>query len=138
METANHETDRLTRLVNDVLDLSRLESNRQYQLDSVDISQPIEQTIRTHRLNAKDKQIELVHDIEPNLPQVFGNYDLLLQVFSNLVGNALKFTEPGGKVMIRAHKLPCLQDGRGDIDCIRVEICDTGIGIAPEDQEAIF
>jgi len=138
LETANHETDRLTRLVNDVLDLSRLESNRQYQLDSVDISQPIEQTIRTHRLNAKDKQIELVHDIEPNLPQVFGNYDLLLQVFSNLVGNALKFTEPGGKVMIRAHKLPCLQDGRGDIDCIRVEICDTGIGIAPEDQEAIF
>ncbi len=57
LETANHETDRLTRLVNDVLDLSRLESSRQYQLDAVDISQPIEQTLRTHRLNARDKQI---------------------------------------------------------------------------------
>jgi len=138
LETANHETDRLTRLVNDVLDLSRLESNRQYHLDSVDIAQPIEQTIRTHRLNAKDKQIDLVHDIEPNLPSVFGNYDLLLQVFSNLVGNALKFTEAGGQVMIRAHKLPCPCDEKQAIDCIRVEIADTGIGIAPEDQEAIF
>jgi two-component system sensor histidine kinase NblS len=138
LETANHETDRLTRLVNDVLDLSRLESNRQYQLDSVDIAQPIEQTIRTHRLNAKDKQIELVHDIEPNLPQVLGNYDLLLQVFSNLVGNALKFTEPGGMVMIRAHKLPDRCDDTRNMDCIRVEISDTGIGIAQEDQEAIF
>jgi two-component system sensor histidine kinase NblS len=138
LETANHETDRLTRLVNDVLDLSRLESNRQYQLDSVDIAQPIEQTIRTHRLNAKDKQIELVHDIEPNLPQVLGNYDLLLQVFSNLVGNALKFTEPGGMVMIRAHKLPDRCNDTRNMDCIRVEISDTGIGIAQEDQEAIF
>jgi two-component system sensor histidine kinase NblS len=138
LETANHETDRLTRLVNDVLDLSRLESSRQYLLDSVDISQPIEQTIRTHRLNARDKKIELVHDIEPNLPAVFGNYDLLLQVFSNLVGNALKFTEPGGKVMIRSHKLSSYGDPKRNIDCIRVEISDTGIGIAPEDQEAIF
>ena len=138
LETANHETDRLTRLVNDVLDLSRLESNRQYQLDAVDIAQPIEQTIRTHRLNAKDKQITLAHDIEPNLPAVFGNYDLLLQVFSNLVGNALKFTEPGGMVIIRALKRPCRSDEKRAIDCIRVEISDTGIGIAPEDQEAIF
>ena len=138
LETANHETDRLTRLVNDVLDLSRLESNRQYQLDAVDIAQPIEQTIRTHRLNAKDKQIELGHEIEPGLPLVFGNYDLLLQVFSNLVGNALKFTEPGGRVMIRAHNLPYRCDDKSTIDCIRVEISDTGIGIASEDQEAIF
>ena len=124
--------------MNDVLDLSRLESNRQYLLDSVDIAQPIEQTIRTHRLNARDKKIELVHAIEPNLPSVFGNYDLLLQVFSNLVGNALKFTQPGGMVMIRAHKLPHCGNDRRNIDCIRVEISDTGIGIAPEDQEAIF
>lgn len=138
LETANHETDRLTRLVNDVLDLSRLESNRQYVIDAVDISQPIEQTLRTHRLNAKDKQIELVQSVEPTLPPAMGNYDLLLQVFSNLVGNALKFTEPGGQVSLRAYKLPtnCGQNGQGG--CIRIEVSDTGIGIAPEDQAAIF
>ncbi len=57
LETANHETDRLTRLVNDVLDLSRLESSKTYRLDPVDIAQPIEQTLRTYQLNAKDKKL---------------------------------------------------------------------------------
>ncbi|MGB3310453.1 MAG: ATP-binding protein [Nodosilinea sp.] len=138
LETANHETDRLTRLVNDVLDLSRLESSRQYQLEAVDIIQPIEQTLRTHRLNARDKQIQLLQDVEPDLPPVIGNYDLLLQVFSNLVGNALKFTESGGQVMLRAHQIVPSGDGPGEDGYIRIEICDTGIGIAPEDQQAIF
>ncbi len=138
LETANHETDRLTRLVNDVLDLSRLESSRQYQLEAVDIIQPIEQTLRTHRLNARDKEIELLQDVEPNLPSVVGNYDLLLQVFSNLVGNALKFTESGGQVMLRAHQIVPPGDHPDEGGYIRIEISDTGIGIAPEDQQAIF
>lgn len=138
LETANHETDRLTRLVNDVLDLSRLESSRQYQLEAVDIIQPIEQTLRTHRLNARDKQIELLQDVEPNLPPAIGNYDLLLQVFSNLVGNALKFTESGGQVMLRAHQIVPVGDNPSEGGYIRIEISDTGIGIAPEDQQAIF
>ena len=138
LETANHETDRLSRLVNDVLDLSRLESNRQYQFSGVDVAQPIEQTLRTHQLNAKDKRIELAHQIEDNLPLVFGNYDLLLQVFGNLLGNALKFTEAGGKVMIRAYKLPYSKSKTRQLERIRIEVSDTGIGIAPEDQEAIF
>ena len=104
----------------------------------MDIIQPIEQTLRTHRLNARDKKVELLHDVEPNLPAVIGNYDLLLQVFSNLVGNALKFTEPGGQVMLRAHQiLPCGNDPNEE-SYVRIEISDTGIGIAPEDQQAIF
>ncbi|TVQ07045.1 MAG: sensor histidine kinase [Leptolyngbya sp. DLM2.Bin27] len=138
LETANHETDRLTRLVNDVLDLSRLESSRQYPIEAVDISQPIEQTLRTHRLNARDKKIELHQDVEPNLPAAMGNYDLLLQVFSNLVGNALKFTEPGGQVMLRAHLMVPPDASSAEEGYIRVEISDTGIGIAQEDQQAIF
>ncbi|MCG8362713.1 MAG: cell wall metabolism sensor histidine kinase WalK [Pseudanabaenales cyanobacterium] len=138
LETANHETDRLTRLVHDVLDLSRLESNRQDHFDDVDIIQPIEQTLRTHRLNAKDKKIELEQEIEPDLPPVFGNYDLLLQVFGNLLGNALKFTEAGGRVMIRAYKLPLIANNPDVVENIRIEVSDTGIGIGPEDQESIF
>ncbi len=58
LETANRETDRLTRLVNDVLDLSRLESSRTYHFEAVEIAQPVEQTLRTYQLNAKDKNIE--------------------------------------------------------------------------------
>ncbi|GAA6619560.1 two-component system sensor histidine kinase NblS [Scytonema sp. NUACC26] len=139
LETVNHETDRLTRLVNDVLDLSKLESGRRYNLDGVDLSQAIEQTLRTYQLNAKDKGIELIQEVAPKLPLVVGNYDLLLQVLANLVGNALKFTQAGGKVAIRAYQLePKTNSSDRQISQVRVEISDTGIGIAPEDQEAIF
>ncbi len=138
LETANRETDRLTRLVNDVLDLSRLESCRIYHLEPVDIAQPVEQTLRTYQLNARDKGIELVQEIEPDLPPVLGHYDLLLQVFANLVGNALKFTQPGGRVTIRAYVLDPNLNHHNETRSVRIEISDTGIGIDPEDQEAIF
>ncbi|HEY9738154.1 MAG TPA: ATP-binding protein [Trichocoleus sp.] len=138
LETANHETDRLTRLVNDVLDLSRLESNRQYQFGPVEVIQPIEQTLRTYQLNARDKQIELAHEVDPDLPPVVGNYDLLLQVFGNLVGNALKFTEAGGRVVFRAYAIAGPGAEPNQPNSVRIEVSDTGIGIAPEDQEAIF
>ena len=137
LETANRETDRLTRLVNDVLDLSRLESSRTYMLDAVDLTPAIEQTLRTYQLNARDKGITLVHEIEPDLPSVLGHYDLLLQVFANLVGNAMKFTPPGGQISMRAYMThECDIATRSPL--IRIEITDTGIGIDPEDQINIF
>ncbi|MGB3237118.1 MAG: ATP-binding protein [Geitlerinemataceae cyanobacterium] len=138
LETANHETDRLTRLVNDVLDLSRLESCRIYHLDAIELTQPIEQTLRTYQLNAKDKGIELQQEIQPDLPSVLGHYDLLVQVFANLVGNALKFTSAGGKVIIRAYRLRESSQSHLDSGLVRLEVSDTGIGIDPEDRDAIF
>lgn len=140
LETANRETDRLTRLVNDVLDLSRLESGRQYQFTAVDLCQPIEQTLRTYQLNAASQEIALSYEIDPTIEPVWGNYDLLLQVLSNLVGNALKFTEAGGEVKIRAYRWQnnhSSQPHRG-IERVRVEVADTGIGIPVEDQQKIF
>ena len=138
LETANRETDRLTRLVNDVLDLSRLESCRIYHLEPVYIAQPVEQTLRTYQLNARDQGIELIQEIEPNLPPVLGHYDLLLQVLANLVGNSLKFTEPSGRVVIRAYLLDPEPNPHNHKGRVRVEVSDTGIGIDLEDQDAIF
>ncbi|NRB07584.1 MAG: HAMP domain-containing protein [Richelia sp.] len=137
LETVNHETDRLTRLVNDVLDLSKLESGRSYNLHRVDLTQAIEQTLRTYQLNAKDKGIKLIQDASTDLPPVVGHYDLLLQVLANLVGNALKFTKAGGKVALRAYKT-IHRSSTEQISQVRVEISDTGIGIGSEDQQAIF
>ncbi|MBE8969903.1 HAMP domain-containing protein [Nostocales cyanobacterium LEGE 12452] len=137
LQTVNHETDRLTRLVNDVLDLSKLESGRNYSFDGVDLAQAIEQTLRTYQLNAKDKGVELVQEVASNLPLVLGNYDLLVQVFGNLIGNALKFTQAGGKVAIRAYQLD-FKPSHTESAPVRIEISDTGIGIATEDQHSIF
>ncbi|MEH1821295.1 MAG: ATP-binding protein [Nostoc sp.] len=137
LQTVNHETDRLTRLVNDVLDLSKLESGRSYSFDGVDLAQAIEQTLRTYQLNAKDKGVELLQEVAPNLPLVLGNYDLLVQVFGNLIGNALKFTKASGKVVIRAYQLD-FKPSHTQSAPVRIEISDTGIGIATEDQHSIF
>jgi two-component system, OmpR family, sensor histidine kinase NblS len=135
LDIANRETDRLTRLVNDVLDLSRLESGKSYHFEPVDVVQTVEQTLRTYQLNARDKEVDLFQVLEPDLPPVWGNYDLLLQVFANLVGNALKFTPKQGKVSIRAFTVV---PTTAPPTHVRIEVVDTGIGIAPEDQCAVF
>jgi two-component system sensor histidine kinase NblS len=140
LHTANNETDRLTRLVNDVLDLSRLESSKSYNLESVEIDRPIEQTLRSHQLNAKDKKIEMSCQLEAHLPSVLGHYDLILQVLANLVGNALKFTESGGRVIVRAYQIDLepVSEESDRIRKVRIEVSDTGTGIDPEDRSAIF
>ncbi len=150
---ANDETDRLTRLVNDVLDLSRLESDRIWSMEPVELRPAMEQTLRNYRLNADDKGVELMLDVDEQLPRVRGNWDLLLQVFDNLVGNGLKFTASGGNLALRAYPWPdtCQLDPTtapnpnnptctltAPLPRLRVEIADTGSGISREDQERIF
>jgi two-component system sensor histidine kinase NblS len=140
LSTANNETDRLTRLVNDVLDLSRLESGRQYHFTAIDLSETVEQTVRTYKLNASSKGIGLVYEIEPNLERIWGNYDLILQVLYNLVGNALKFTDIGGKVTIRIYPWQDTTTTQPHriVNYVRVEVADTGYGIPAEDCDRIF
>lgn len=149
---ANAETDRLTRLVNDVLDLSRLESNRPVQFEAMALTPALEQTLRNYKLNADDKQVSLRLDVPVELPEILGNWDLLLQVLDNLVGNALKFSRQGGVLMLRAYTWPdsCWmpaarqEDSAPHCDLIsplprvRIEVADTGFGISEADQQRIF
>ena len=150
---ANAEADRLTRLVNDVLDLSRLESEREWNLEPLELAPAIEQILRTYRLNADEKGVSLAFEADPQLPRILGNWDLLLQVFDNLVGNALKFTPKGGLLQLRAYPWPDLCvltpgnepssdspscDLTSPLPRIRIEIADSGCGISDADQECIF
>ena len=149
---ANSETDRLTRLVNDVLDLSKLESGRTIQLEPLSIKEAMEQTLRNYKLNAEDKNVKLAISLEDNLPLVLGNWDMLLQVLDNLVGNALKFNQDGGTINLKAYTWPdiCVaspvdQDNKAPhceivspMPKIRLEISDTGCGISEMDQQRIF
>ncbi len=149
---ANSETDRLTRLVNDVLDLSKLESGRTIQLESLNIKEAMEQTLRNYKLNAEDKNVKLILNVESNLAFVLGNWDMILQVLDNLVGNALKFSKEGGIINLKAYTWPdiCVaspvdQDNKAPhceilspMPKIRVEVSDTGCGISEIDQQRIF
>ncbi len=149
---ANSETDRLTRLVNDVLDLSRLEAGRTIQLEPLNIGSAIEQTTRNYKLNAEEKNVELLIQLEDHLPNIIGNWDMLLQVFDNLVGNALKFSRPGGLIKLKAYTWPDICSASpiesqslaphcqilSPMPKLRVEVSDTGCGISNVDQEKIF
>ena len=149
---ANAETDRLTRLVNDVLNLSRLESDGKWKFEPISIVPAIEQTLRTYKLNADEKGVLLIMEADPQLPRVLANWDLLLQVFDNLVGNALKFTPSGGRLLFRAYPWPdhCPLEpavaANGNPACdlssplprLRIEIADSGCGISAVEQDRIF
>ena len=150
---ANDETDRLTRLVNDVLDLSRLEAHPSVQFSELDLRPGLEQTLRSYQLNASDKQVELDLEASIDLPDIIGNWDLLLQVLDNLVGNALKFSRSGSRIVIRAYAWPdsCWmgplpEDSLQAPQCemisplpkLRVEVGDTGYGISEDKQQRIF
>ncbi len=152
LEVANNETDRLTRLVNDVLDLSRLEDGRTVNFEPIDVVPAMEQTLRNYKLNADEKDVKLLLEVNEEMPKVLGNWDLLLQVLDNLVGNGLKFSSFGGVLSLKAYTWPdsCLAEPpRKNISApycelvsplpkLRIEVADTGCGISKEAQEKIF
>jgi signal transduction histidine kinase len=125
LETMEDETDRLIRLVNDLLILSRADSEalnlRCAPVDLADLSQAI-----TERLSpwAKEQDITLQVRASPNLPAVLADADRIEQVFLNLVDNAIKFSRPGGTVTVEVQAVP--------ESMLQVQILDEGIGIPAE------
>ncbi len=124
------EIDRLQRLVNDLQELSRVEAGA-FQLKPVSVSLPgLIETIKGNLGHQfEDKGIQLETQVEPHLPNIMVDKDRILQVLTNLVGNALQYTPSGGKVSIRAAR---------DKSEILISVSDTGIGIAPDHLPFIF
>ena len=125
-----HEAERMQNLVNDLQELSREESGT-YPLDLHQIS--VEEIIKSinKRLEQqfKDKGVNLLLEIENNIPEIMVDENRIGQVLINLVGNALQYTDPGGQVTIKTY-----QKEKENI----FAIIDTGIGIPKEHQKNIF
>ena len=124
------ETERLNRLVDDLQELSRVES-RAYELDiqSVDLPSLVRTVSKRLGPQAESKHISLNVDLSPDLPQVLADQDRIIQVLTNLANNALQYTPEGGKIIISA------QQHNGEI---QMSVRDTGVGIPPEHVEHIF
>ena len=119
----------LTRLVNDVLDTSRIVSGKlRLTLDNCSVDQFVGEAAETVRPAAEAKELDLSVAVTPGLV-VYGDRDRLQQVVWNLLSNAIKFTPHGGSVWIRAAR----HDG-----LVQIEVSDTGIGIPAEHQPYIF
>lgn len=123
------EGERLTDLINDILDISKMEAGRmEWNMESVLVAEVVGQAVAATTALFDRKGLQLVKEIEYGLPLVTGEKDRLVQVIINLLSNAVKFTDQG-TVTCRAEKIG---------NEIRVCVIDTGIGIAPEDLDNVF
>ncbi|MEO0561482.1 MAG: ATP-binding protein [Chloroflexota bacterium] len=124
------ESERLSALINDVLDISKMEAGQvEWKSEPLDVLNLIERsTASIQSLLDQNPDIELVLDLPEELPTGQGDQDRIMQVIINLLSNAIKFT-PTGVITCRAVV---------DHTTVLVSVQDSGIGIPPEDQEAIF
>ncbi len=128
VEISGRNVDRLARIINDLLDLSRLESGKSFlNRRRIEIDHLIKETLQNFQWAAKEKNIDLSSAVEPKLPTFYADPDMIVQVLTNLLNNALRFTRTWVKVQAK------LVNGS-----VQVSVTDDGTGIAPEDMYLLF
>jgi signal transduction histidine kinase len=126
------EGERLTTLINETLDLAKIEAGRvEWRSETVDIGDVVGRaTAATASLLRPDSGPKLVVELEPDLPAITGDRDRLIQVVINLISNAVKFTPEGSITIVGWHEV--------EGGWVQVAVSDTGAGIAETDQERVF
>jgi PAS domain S-box-containing protein len=147
-----NEGERLTRLINDVLDVARLEAGRiQWEMSQVDLTQVIQNSVEAILALAQEKGLRIETEISSSLPHLNGDRDRLVQVMTNLLANAVKFTDQGS-ITVRAWRLEPGENiapyatRQSNITlnlpapkpCVVVSVTDTGIGIDEADLSTVF
>lgn len=122
-QLARREAQRMSRLVNDMLELGRLETEETLPLRPLNLAALAEEVVFQAMPAAREHDISLDVATASGLPLVLGNADRLRQVFLNLLDNALKYSTPGAKVAVSLRRVA---------EGVLCEVCDTGPGIAPE------
>lgn len=132
LQIIDNEADRLMYLVNDVLELSRVEEgNREFEVQPLDVRIAAEYAMRSVNMMAKEREIELTLVSDENLPDVPLNQESIERVFINLLTNAIKYTPVGGRIEVNARLLEETSE-------VRIDVKDNGIGIPEECLEHIF
>ncbi|HAM35238.1 MAG TPA: hypothetical protein DEB40_13900 [Elusimicrobia bacterium] len=129
LNIAKAQVARLTSLVTDLLDVSRLEAGMDLERAPVALDQVVRASAETHRRAAEEGGKTVSVDISGNLPAVMGDAKWLGMAVDNLISNAVKFTRPGGSVAVR------VADKGAEVE---VSVTDDGVGIHPDDQGRIF
>jgi Na+/proline symporter/signal transduction histidine kinase len=131
LQTIVHEAQRLTRLINQVLDLAKLESGRaEWRVEEVHLPELIAKAATATEHLVHDRSVTILTDAPDSVPPVRADRDRVMQVLLNLLSNAVKFCDPAdGRIDVRV---------RAGEDALRVEVADNGRGIPPEVQDRVF
>jgi len=142
LQIAYSETQRLNILVNDVLDLSKLESEYNYILKTVLLINTISYIVQASQIIALNKKVKLVVEIHSSIKTLLAHEISLYQVISNLISNSLKFTHKSGRIIIRVYPLlnryKFSEFSSIDPEIARLEVIDEGVGIDETFQSQIF
>lgn len=130
LNVINEETQRLERTVSEILSASEIEAGSfELRTDDVHVDQLLEQLKADHEPQAAERKIALEFELPPKLPVLQGDRDKIALVLHNLLGNALKYTLNGGRVVVTA----AAEKGK-----LSVAVADTGVGISAEEHERVF
>lgn len=130
------ESQRLTAIITNVLDITNLEADKVvWNMQPLDIGDLVKESVTNFQQRFQDKGLSMSVEVEASLPQIMGDRDRLLQVISNLLSNALKFTETGSVTCVVKQESHSLQDTSPKII---VSVSDTGIGISEADSPQVF
>lgn len=137
--------DRLIDLLNDILDVTRIDSDRvEMKPSACAIDDVIHEVALTLNPAITARQHHLALAIEPNLPAVWADHDRMVQILTNLLSNAVKYTLDPGEIGIAARyirqpdDLPASASGTPILPCVLVSVTDTGLGISDLDQQHLF
>jgi PAS domain S-box-containing protein len=134
LQTIEQETQRLETMVENVLDLTRMDRHAlRVNLEALVAGEVIDQVLETYDEAAKTQGVQLRRRVRGDLPTLWADRNHVIQMLTNLVDNALKYTSPGGEVWVAARELE--SDGR---NMLELAVGDTGIGIPADEQEMIF
>ncbi|NQS99886.1 MAG: hypothetical protein HQ595_02280 [Candidatus Omnitrophica bacterium] len=130
LEKINKHSDSLAKLVNDLLDISRIESGKAaMRFEELDLKDLVDEIADLMMPPLKEKKIQLSVEVAEELPACLGDRTQIGRVLTNLLGNAVKFTPEKGKITVRA---------KADKKLLQIDVQDSGIGIADSDLAKIF
>lgn len=131
------EGERLTRLINDVLDLTKMEAGKmEYLYTGNDINDIVRGAVQNSAAAAEKKRHKVIMQLEVALPEVRCDADRIMQVMMNLLSNAIKYTNEGGSIRVSTCRVEA--DAEHTPPAVRVSVEDNGIGIAPENMSRVF
>ncbi len=134
LQVVRTNVDRMNRLVSDLLDISRLEAGKlRLEMRVLQPEEVSEDAVNAFRQPIEAKKQKLRVEIEDHLPPVYGDYERLVQVLTNLLSNAHKYTPEGGEITFRVRRWE--EEGKS---YVRWDVIDSGIGISEEDMKRLF
>jgi protein-histidine pros-kinase len=138
LENIHAAGNHLLELINDILDLSKIEAGRmELRADVFDLRETIAAVERVMRGFAAEAKVQIFSSTEPNVPEVRLDEGRLKQILFNLLSNAVKFSPHGGVVAITCRLVP-KSDSPIAVDTVRIDVVDQGIGIADDEMQRIF